>query len=104
MAGPKLKTVTRTQGNNRALKDGTVKYDKPRRSDNPLGSLDLTAMNLQPGEHVRYRMEVRDRKGKKAYTAKVETEDLRYVSGGTEILERHLDRAGATLLGDHHAP
>ena len=25
MAGPKLKTVTRTQGNNRALKDGTVK-------------------------------------------------------------------------------
>src|SRR5436309_5829987 len=25
MAGPRLKTVTRTQGNNRALKDGTVK-------------------------------------------------------------------------------
>src|ERR1700688_2583604 len=25
MAGPKLKTVTRTQGNNQALKDGTVK-------------------------------------------------------------------------------
>ncbi len=25
MAGPKLKTVTRTQGNNRALKDGSVK-------------------------------------------------------------------------------
>ena len=25
MAGPKLKTVTRTQGNNRAIKDGTVK-------------------------------------------------------------------------------
>jgi 4,5-dihydroxyphthalate decarboxylase len=25
MAGPKLKTVTRTQGNNKALKDGTVK-------------------------------------------------------------------------------
>jgi 4,5-dihydroxyphthalate decarboxylase len=25
MAGPKLKTVTRTQGNNRALKDGTVR-------------------------------------------------------------------------------
>jgi 4,5-dihydroxyphthalate decarboxylase len=25
MAGPKLKTVTRTQGNNRALKDGAVK-------------------------------------------------------------------------------
>src|SRR5262249_27244386 len=25
MAGPKLKAVTRTQGNNRALKDGTVK-------------------------------------------------------------------------------
>ena len=25
MAGPKLKTVTRTQGNNKAFKDGTVK-------------------------------------------------------------------------------
>src|SRR5215211_9500445 len=25
MAGPKLKTVTRTQGNNKALKDGVVK-------------------------------------------------------------------------------
>ena len=25
MAGPKLTTVTRTQGNNQALKDGTVK-------------------------------------------------------------------------------
>ena len=25
MAGPKLKTVTRTQGNNQAVKDGTVK-------------------------------------------------------------------------------
>jgi 4,5-dihydroxyphthalate decarboxylase len=39
MAGPKLKTVTRTQGNNRAFKDGTVKpktFDPEFQEVNPL--------------------------------------------------------------------
>jgi hypothetical protein len=44
------------------------KYPKPLRSDNVVGDLDLTKMDLKAGEHVRYRVEARDRKGQVAQT------------------------------------
>ncbi len=43
-------------------------YDKPQRSENVLATLDLPSMDLKPGEHIRYRVEARDRKGQSAQT------------------------------------
>ncbi|MDR3635188.1 MAG: hypothetical protein P4L84_15395 [Isosphaeraceae bacterium] len=43
-------------------------YDRPQRSDNVLAILDLPALELKAGEHVRYRVEARDRKGQSAQT------------------------------------
>ncbi len=44
------------------------RYERPRRSETMLASLDLPAMDLKPGDHVRYRVEARDRKGQSAQT------------------------------------
>jgi hypothetical protein len=47
----------------------TVKaYDQAARSDNVLAALDVPAHKLLPGEHLRYRLEVHDRKGQAAQT------------------------------------
>jgi len=43
-------------------------YDKPQRSETTLASLDVPAMGLKTGEHIRYRVEARDRKGQSAQT------------------------------------
>ena len=43
-------------------------YDRPQRSENVLASLDVPSFDLKPGEHVRYRVEARDRKGQSAQT------------------------------------
>ena len=43
-------------------------YDTPRRSDNLVATLDLGALGVKVGQHVRYRVEARDRKGQTAQT------------------------------------
>lgn len=44
------------------------KYDIPKRSDNLVATLDLPALGVTVGQHVRYRIEARDRKGQTAQT------------------------------------
>ena len=44
------------------------KYEKPVRSDNLVATLDLGALGVTVGQHVRYRVEARDRKGQTAQT------------------------------------
>lgn len=43
-------------------------YDRPQKSENALATLDVPGLGLKPGEHVRYRVEARDRKGQSAQT------------------------------------
>ncbi len=43
-------------------------FGRPRRSTSIATSLDVPAWNLKPGEHLRYRVEARDRKGQSAQT------------------------------------
>jgi hypothetical protein len=43
-------------------------FERPRRSYGLLTSLDVPAWSLKPGEHIRYRVEARDRKGQSAQT------------------------------------
>jgi len=43
-------------------------YGRPQRSESVLSILDIPAMNLKTGDHVRYRVEARDRKGQSAQT------------------------------------
>jgi hypothetical protein len=43
-------------------------YDQPARNDTVVSALDLAPHQLKVGEHVRYRVEVRDRKGQTAQT------------------------------------
>ena len=43
-------------------------FDRPKKSENTLTSLDIPGMDLKPGEHIRYRVEARDRKGQSAQT------------------------------------
>ncbi len=43
-------------------------FGRPRRSTSLATSLDVPAWNLKPGEHLRYRVEARDRKGQSAQT------------------------------------
>jgi hypothetical protein len=57
------------RGDSSGFADRVLKhYDKPLRSDTVLSSLDLVEMKLKVGEHVRYRVEARDRKGQSART------------------------------------
>ena len=43
-------------------------YDRPKRSESLTASLDLKALDVKAGEHIRYRVEARDRKGQSAQT------------------------------------
>jgi hypothetical protein len=57
------------RGDSGGFVNRTVKtYDQAARSDNLVAALDVPAHKLQPGEHLRYRVEVRDRKGQSAQT------------------------------------
>ena len=44
------------------------RYETPARSENFVATIDLTALGVGVGQHVRYRVEARDRKGQTAQT------------------------------------
>jgi hypothetical protein len=57
------------RGDSGGFQDRALKhYEKPVRSDTVLSTLDLAEMKMKVGEHIRYRVAARDRKGQETRT------------------------------------
>jgi hypothetical protein len=58
------------------------RYEQPVRSDTVVGAIDLPALQMKPGEEIRYRLEARDRKGQVAQSREY---SIRLVQGKSPV-------------------